>query len=296
MRCVAAAEYERALSESQSEDPTLEQRKRGIVEALAAIEDRAHAVQDNSTAVEEAIYQKMQELLQQLQDETAKKISVLLAEELELRRQLEQLQWADGFVGVMQDALPPVAFVSAWKRHTALLSKFQLQQPAPTKTNCRALEEVHADLELSGQYTVVCAKSGRDGAAHISATGPSLQQALDASTRMLRPSGLSTNASSGSGYLQSVNQFTLPAPEPAGDYMGAAQPSHSVSGAGGDGYDVTATWLDKMKERLPVPASASAASLQPSLALPAPTTAQGQRPTLAVFHCVVSRHVYRVCR
>ena len=41
-------------------------------------------------------------MLFQLQDETARKVSVLLSEDMELRRQLEYLNWTDAFVPVLE--------------------------------------------------------------------------------------------------------------------------------------------------------------------------------------------------
>ena len=50
------------------------------------------AIQENSAAVEEALYAAMQAAMFQLQDETQRKLNVLLSEELELRRQERRLE------------------------------------------------------------------------------------------------------------------------------------------------------------------------------------------------------------
>ena len=80
----------------------VEDRKRAIVETLTALDARMKEVQANSVSVEEAIYQKLEEVLFQLHDETARKVAVLLSEDMELRRQLEFLNWSDSFVTVLE--------------------------------------------------------------------------------------------------------------------------------------------------------------------------------------------------
>ncbi len=80
----------------------MEERKRAIVDTLTALDARMKDVQANSVSVEEAIYQKLEEVLFQLHDETARKVAVLLSEDMELRRQLEFLNWSDAFVNVLE--------------------------------------------------------------------------------------------------------------------------------------------------------------------------------------------------
>jgi hypothetical protein len=252
------AEYERAFAESQSPDPSLVERKRGVSEALAAIEERAHAVHDNATAVEEAIYQKMQELLQQLQDETAKKITALLAEELELRRQLEQLEWADSFIPVMQDSLPPAEFVAAWRQHVAYRSHLQLEQAAVNKANCRALQDVQADLELSGQFTVVCSRTSREAGGVLNPSGASLAQAFSTNSRLLRGPGYLEAGAGRSGFNYAPNQQSVLAlpDEPA-----------TAVGPSASGYDLNAMWSSQLREHWKVSGGAASTDLPP---LPAP--------------------------
>jgi hypothetical protein len=48
------------------------------------------------------------------------------------------------------------------------------------------LEEVQADLELSGHFSVVCSRSGRDLSSKLSSAGSSMAHALDASARLLK--------------------------------------------------------------------------------------------------------------
>jgi hypothetical protein len=98
-------------------------------------------VQTNAAKVEEALYQKLQEALFQLQDESQRRMNLLLSEELELRRQLGQIAWTEAFVNVMQDTLPPLSYVAAWEKHTALRAQLYSQLTSG-RLDSRALEEV----------------------------------------------------------------------------------------------------------------------------------------------------------
>jgi hypothetical protein len=120
---------------------------------LKTIDDKLQAVQSNSATVEEALYQKLQDALYQLQDATQRKMNVLLSEELELRRQLQQIEWSETFIRVMQETLPPMSFISAWERHAALRSHLYAQLSAGLSS--RVLTEVQPDMKLVGHIEVM---------------------------------------------------------------------------------------------------------------------------------------------
>eukprot|EP00753_Platysulcus_tardus_P020567 PLAT8228.1.p1 GENE.PLAT8228.1~~PLAT8228.1.p1 ORF type:complete len:1035 (+),score=520.69 PLAT8228.1:50-3154(+) len=142
--------YDAALTASMKEDPMLDARKSETRLLLRAIDEKLRDINKNAAAVEEAIYQMLQEALFQLQDETQRKMSILLGEELELRRQLEQIGWVENFLQYQQDTLPPVEFLAAWSRHTALRSELHLQRAGLP----RALDSVRPDIRLVGSIEV----------------------------------------------------------------------------------------------------------------------------------------------
>eukprot|EP00742_Colponemidia_sp_Colp-10_P004319 GILJ01004608.1.p1 GENE.GILJ01004608.1~~GILJ01004608.1.p1 ORF type:complete len:562 (-),score=83.28 GILJ01004608.1:168-1853(-) len=148
--------YKGALSASQKMDPLLDRRRTTVKEQLRLIDDRLREVNKNSSAVEEKIYQILQEALYQLQDETQKKMSVLLGEELELRRQLEQIEWLESFLRFQQQALPPVDFLTSWSRHCQLRSELHNLNTIRTEIN------VFPDIRLEGRIQVVNESQTRD--------------------------------------------------------------------------------------------------------------------------------------
>ena len=77
-------------------------------------------VKSNASTVEESIYQLLQEALVQLQEESQKKILMLTAEEMELRRQLRKLQQEETFLDQEQAELKPLPFLQSWQQHQKL--------------------------------------------------------------------------------------------------------------------------------------------------------------------------------
>lgn len=140
--------YEAALNASQERDPLLEERQRAIRDSLKGIDDKLKAVQANSASVEEALYQKLQEALFQLQDETQRKMNLLLSEELELRRQLQAIEWANSFVPILQVSPPRVVLLGSRSAQAstcaaalvppcaAVQALFSAAAPAPFVRSC----------------------------------------------------------------------------------------------------------------------------------------------------------------
>jgi len=145
--------YDAALAASNEVDPLLDERKRSILEALRNADAKLTAIQANSQAIEEELFQRMQTAMFQLQDETQRKTNALLSEELELRRQLGQIDWNESFVRIMQESLPPMTFVSAWERHAKL--KTNLYNTLGGKVSTNSLDNIQADMKLEGSINVI---------------------------------------------------------------------------------------------------------------------------------------------
>eukprot|EP00500_Bicosoecida_sp_ms1_P010232 CAMPEP_0203818522 /NCGR_PEP_ID=MMETSP0115-20131106/31881_1 /ASSEMBLY_ACC=CAM_ASM_000227 /TAXON_ID=33651 /ORGANISM="Bicosoecid sp, Strain ms1" /LENGTH=425 /DNA_ID=CAMNT_0050727489 /DNA_START=114 /DNA_END=1388 /DNA_ORIENTATION=+ len=169
--------YKNALAEASTEDPLFVSQSTKLRESLSTVEEKMKKVQQNSAAVEEAIYERLQELLFQLQDHTQKKLAVLLAEELEMRRQLERIQWSASFASKLQDTLPPVKFVEAWQKHTSHRAALHAEvEGGISRASLGAIADVQADLHLVGTMEVVsgvpgAGAAGRTTVAAISGSG-----------------------------------------------------------------------------------------------------------------------------
>lgn len=155
--------YESALKKSSDADPLLEERKRSISDALKQVDEKLSSIQANSKAVEDALYARMQEAIFALQDATQKKMNALLSEELELRRQLGQIAWIEGFVTTMQETLPPMTFITAWERHAAV--RAGMYAALGGRISTRALDDIQPDMAVVGSVQVVCGKAAASASA-----------------------------------------------------------------------------------------------------------------------------------
>ena len=151
--------YEMAIKESKKGDPLLQARQAEIRNQLQAVDQKLRDVNKNSAEIEERIYQMLQDALFDLQDKTQAKMNVLLAEEVELRRQLGYIDWVENFLNKETARASQVNFLNMWKCHAQLrgdLAKGRLRTQ-------EAISGVRADLSLSGGLSVLESGSGQVG-------------------------------------------------------------------------------------------------------------------------------------
>jgi CRISPR/Cas system CSM-associated protein Csm2 small subunit len=140
--------YARALSEASEPDPLLEQKKSQLKSFLTQLDDRINEIKHNAEQIESKIYKALQEVLLQLQQETQGKISNLLACEMEIKRQLEEISWIECFLKYEQEILSPAHFMVAWGRHCDLKSELF------TSEDVIELAQVLPDIKLEGHLHV----------------------------------------------------------------------------------------------------------------------------------------------
>ncbi|CAK72944.1 unnamed protein product (macronuclear) [Paramecium tetraurelia] len=141
--------YMKSLVESKDIDPLIEKRKNQLAEYLQQIDYSIKEVNKNASIIEGRIYQVLQEALLQLQEETQKKMSYLVGDQLELKRQYDQIQWLESFLKYQQEVLTPADYLNAWSRHIGLRNEIL------NISNVPQLTIVEPDLRLEGKLSVV---------------------------------------------------------------------------------------------------------------------------------------------
>lgn len=141
--------YSKAIAESREVDPLLEKRKSQLSDLLSQIDFKIKEINKNSSFIEERIYQILQEALIQLQEESHKKMTYLIGDQLELKRQYEQIQWLESFLKYQQEILHPSDYLNNWGRHLVLRNEILSLSNIPVMTN------VQADIRLEGKLQVV---------------------------------------------------------------------------------------------------------------------------------------------
>jgi vacuolar-type H+-ATPase subunit D/Vma8 len=144
-----AEAYTQALAAARKEDRLLETRRGAIIHHLRVVDERLERVNKNAAEVEERIYAILQAAMARLQELTQHKLSVLLGEEAELRRQLEHIDWIEGFLNYQKGILGARSFLDAWRSHQALRTM------AHQKPLLRAQIDVFPDLKCEGELRVI---------------------------------------------------------------------------------------------------------------------------------------------
>ncbi|KDO16824.1 hypothetical protein SPRG_17691 [Saprolegnia parasitica CBS 223.65] len=155
--------YEQSLKESNKVDPLVESRKMLIGTRLGHITERVNDVKRNRDAVEMLLRSTLDAALATLEAETSAKLRVLRCEELELSRQVQQIAWADEFLALQRQTLPPVAFLSAWHEHKPL----RIEQRDFPVANAPSYESVKPDLQLVGRLRVIAGEYHEDASSSV---------------------------------------------------------------------------------------------------------------------------------
>jgi len=117
--------YEHVHSQSLERDEYIDHRKEAINEKLARVHDRIRDVKDNAFQIQEELYNKYMQAMEELQYITKEKVRVLNGEQLELERQFYELEWCDHFLVRLREEALPVQFLIAWQKHAMLRSRLQ---------------------------------------------------------------------------------------------------------------------------------------------------------------------------
>ena len=102
----------------------------------------------------------MQDSLRQLEKITKKKMSLLMSDHIELKRQLDQIQWMEKFLSYQHQVLSPNDFLLSFSRYESqkkdiLSKKFQVLNVMP-------------DIRVEGYVNVVTEQESRQGGANFS--------------------------------------------------------------------------------------------------------------------------------
>lgn len=95
---IVTEKYEQTTKALREVDPTLDKKKKELMGAVATAETKLKDINRKSNEVEEKLYEIMQKTLKQLENITKFKMSLLMSDHIELKRQLDELQWMERFI------------------------------------------------------------------------------------------------------------------------------------------------------------------------------------------------------
>lgn len=108
--------YQTVLHEAKQPDPILHSRKNDIVNQIAAINSRAKAVEKMGTQLEHNIEEMFKKAMKELRDIIQYKLTVLLSDELELRREMGEIDRLEDFLLYQQQG-DATTYLFNWARH-----------------------------------------------------------------------------------------------------------------------------------------------------------------------------------
>nr|KAJ3419320.1 hypothetical protein HK105_007100 [Polyrhizophydium stewartii] len=108
--------YQSVLQEAQTPDPILQSRRTEISNQISAVNSRARAVEKMGSQIEQQIEEMYQRAMRELKAIIQDKLTVLLGDELELRRQMSEIDRLEDFLRYQQlgDA---TTYLFSWSRH-----------------------------------------------------------------------------------------------------------------------------------------------------------------------------------
>lgn len=79
-------------------DPNLEKRKDQLEELLAVVDGKVKEINKTTSQIQSELTQMFQEALKDLQTISRRKLSYLISDQLEIRRQYDYIQWMESFL------------------------------------------------------------------------------------------------------------------------------------------------------------------------------------------------------
>lgn len=157
--------YQSSMEDLERERQIIEDRRKTIFAELGSIDRRMQQVNTNHEKCQDQIYEIVQRVVQVLHEETQSKLSALLSDESELRRQLEFYNWMESFLNYQKSCINPVDFLQTFKCHSSLLAQ------APSEIVDGAAS-VKADIRVVGRLDIVVDDTNPAVAPQMMGPGP----------------------------------------------------------------------------------------------------------------------------
>lgn len=134
--------YNNISSTVKEIDPNIVRRQNQLREDLSKIDLKIKEVNNNATHVEEQITSMFRKALDELKQETQKKLSFLIGDQLELKRQFDHIEWMESFLKYSLQVQEPNDFLGTWNKYT------KYKKDLLSLTNLSINTEVKADMKV----------------------------------------------------------------------------------------------------------------------------------------------------
>lgn len=139
--------YQEAVNQSTRPDDFSEKYKNNIKSLLKVVKDKIEVVSTNAKETENELYNALEKVLGELHAYTQAKLNVLLADQIELQRRYDELEWSEGFLRYQYQVLEAQNYLKSWFRHIEVRSEL-VSMPKLD------LSDVLADMRVVGKLAV----------------------------------------------------------------------------------------------------------------------------------------------
>jgi hypothetical protein len=151
--------YKEAVYSSHEADTQLTAQRADLERQVLLLQGKAVGLGENAAEVEEGLYTTMQHALFDLQDVTQTKMALLLNEQMELSRQMQEIDWMESAVKEHtrehERNGDPAALVAGWSSLSALDLELANKRQAARDTQTTELEKMMPELVVRGNLSVV---------------------------------------------------------------------------------------------------------------------------------------------
>lgn len=142
--------YQNAYEASTQTDSNSARHRARLETLVSTLAANAELVNQNATEIEEELFSAVQLALSELQRITQGKLQHLLSCEMEVRRQLQEMDAAEALLAAQRTQMEPLQFCEAWPRHQHLRERLR-SIPAP-----RVDAAVETPISIEGSIQPVC--------------------------------------------------------------------------------------------------------------------------------------------
>ena len=84
------------------------------------VDKKIKEINQTTMNIQQQLSQMFQQALKEVQLISRRKLSYLISDQLEIRRQYDYIQWMESFLKYESNVLPPNAFLSSWTKYLFL--------------------------------------------------------------------------------------------------------------------------------------------------------------------------------
>jgi SLT domain-containing protein len=109
--------YLDAAKRLEIKEPKLDARKFQLKKLLEYLDSQIEVINNKTSELQTNLKLEFQKVLAKLESISKQKLSFLMSEQLEVKRQYDFIEWMESFIKYEKEMLPPNNFLVAWTKY-----------------------------------------------------------------------------------------------------------------------------------------------------------------------------------